>query len=219
MSADLLRSIPLFRGLDTPELDDIFQLAKPKHYRKNTVIITQGDDTDSMYVIVEGRCRVVLNDDEGHEVVLNTIGDGDYFGDLALLDKPPRAASVITVEPTHVLIITQPDFSRLLDEKPQISRNLLTTLARRLRGLAESVGDLALLDVYGRVARFLIKQAEEQPDGELKTERLTQQEIASMVGSSREMVSRILKDLREGNYIDIQDKQIILKQRSLPKHW
>lgn len=219
MAIELLQTIPLFSGLDAEALGEVEQLAKKQSFPKNTTIISQGDDSDSMYVIAHGRCRVIMSDDEGKEVVLDTIGDGDYFGDMALLDKPPRVASVVTVEASEVLVITQPDFSALMEARPKIMRNMLATLIQRQRGMVESVSNLALLDVYGRVARLLLSNAEETSEGEHQTERLTHQEIASMVGSSREMVSRILKDLRLGGYIDVRDKHIVLLRQKLPKRW
>ncbi|MCB1866895.1 MAG: Crp/Fnr family transcriptional regulator [Chromatiales bacterium] len=216
-SGYLLKDVTLFGGLADADLNVIADLAVQRAFPRNAVVISRDDDSDSLYVIVSGRARVLIADDEGREAVLGTLDAGDSFGDLALLDPAPRVATVVTLEPAEMLVITRADFLRWLDARPGIALNLLRTLARRVRALAENVGSLALLDVYGRTARLLLNQAQEE-NGLMITPRLTHQEIASMVGASREMVTRILSDLRAGGYIEVEDKRIIVKER-LPKRW
>lgn len=213
----MLENVPLFDGLSKEELGEIESHGSVKSYRKNAIVINQDDETYSLYVILSGSVKVFISSEDGREAVLNYQGAGDYFGDLALIDKQPRVASVITTEPSTFMIISREDFMACLSRRPEIAINLIKPMTERMRMLARNVSSLALLDVYGRVARTLLDQASEH-DGELATERLTQQEIADMVGASRAMVSRILKDLRAGGYISVDRKRITIHQK-LPSRW
>ena len=214
----MLENIPLFSGLSSTALAEIEQHGTVKLFKKNALIINQDDETYSLYVILSGRVKVFISGENGREAVLNHQSAGDYFGDLALIDKQPRVASVMTTEASRFMIISREDFMACLSKNPEIAINLIKPMTSRLRMLAKNVSNLALLDVYGRVARVLLEQAEEREDGEMITEKLTQQEIADMVGASRAMVSRILKDLKTGGYISVNKKQITIHQK-LPVHW
>lgn len=214
----MLENVPLFSGLSEAALREVEQHSHIRSYRKNTVIINQGDRTDSLYIILSGSVKVYVSGDDGREVVLNHQGPGEYFGDLALIDRNPRVASVITQEAARFMIISREDFMRCLSANPEIALNLIRPLTSRIRTLAENVSSLALLDVYGRVARLLLHDAVETGDGDLVTDKLTQQEIANRVGASRAMISRILKDLKTGGYISVDNKCITIHQK-LPSRW
>jgi CRP/FNR family cyclic AMP-dependent transcriptional regulator len=213
----MLENVELFSGLSKEALQEIERHGSVKSFKKNAVIINQGDETDSLYVILSGSVKVYVSGPDGREAVLNHQGVGEYFGDLALIDKQPRAASVMTTEPSRFMIISRGDFMRCLSKHPEIALNLIKPLTSRIRMLAQNVSNLALLDVYGRVAHTLLQETKEQ-NGVLVTDKLTQQDIADMVGASRAMVSRILKDLRAGGYISIEKKRITIQQR-LPERW
>jgi CRP/FNR family cyclic AMP-dependent transcriptional regulator len=213
----MLDKIPLFSGLPEEALTKIEQHGSIKSYKKNTIVINEGDETDSLYVILSGRVKVFLSGEDGREAVLNHQGPGEYFGEMALIDRQPRAASVMTLEPSRFMIISRGDFMDCLAANPEIAMNLIRPLNSRIRMLAQNVSSLALLDVYGRVARTLLQHAGKE-DGKLITGKLTQQEIADMAGASRAMVSRILTDLRTGGYISIANKRITIHQK-LPSHW
>jgi CRP/FNR family cyclic AMP-dependent transcriptional regulator len=213
----MLENVPLFSGLPKEALTEIEQHGSVKSYKKNVIVINQDDETYSLYVILSGSVKVFVSGEDGREAVLNHQEAGDYFGDLALIDKQPRVASVMTMEPSKFMIISRVDFLTCLSKNPEIAINLIKPMTRRMRMLAKNVSSLALLDVYGRVARILLEQSEEQGDV-LVTEKLTQQEIADMVGASRAMVSRILKDLKEGGYISIEKKRITIHHK-LPSRW
>jgi CRP/FNR family cyclic AMP-dependent transcriptional regulator len=213
----MLENIPLFSGLSKDALAEIEHHGSIKTYKKNTVIISQDDDTNSLYVILSGSVKVYISGDDGREAVLNHQHAGDYFGDLALIDSQPRVASVMTVESSRFMIISRDDFMQCLSKNPEIALNLIKPLTSRIRMLAQNVSSLALLDVYGRVARTLLQEAKEE-GGVLMTDKLTQQEIAGMVGASRAMVSRIMKDLKAGGYISLEKKRITIHQK-LPAHW
>jgi CRP/FNR family cyclic AMP-dependent transcriptional regulator len=213
----MLENVPLFSGLPKEALAEIEQHGSVKSCKKNVIVINQDDETYSLYVILSGSVKVFVSGEDGREAVLNHQEAGDYFGDLALIDKQPRVASVMTTEPSKFMIISREDFLKCLSKNPEIAINLIKPMTSRMRMLAKNVSSLALLDVYGRVARILLEQSEEQGDV-LVTEKLTQQEIADMVGASRAMVSRILKDLKEGGYISIEKKRITIHHK-LPSRW
>lgn len=188
-----------------------------KAYPKNTVIVSEGDRSDNMYVVLMGRVKVYLADEDGKEVQLNVMGPGEYFGEI-ILDEGPRSASVMTLEPSKFSVVSMSQFKVFLASNPDAALELIKSLIHRVRGLTKTVGNLALLDVYGRVAGLLLQLATEQ-DGKLVVEqRLTQQDMASRVGCSREMISRILKDLRQGGYVKMVGDQMIIAKKP-PKAW
>ena len=214
----MLENVPIFAQLDPSDLEEIAHLAVTRAFPKNAVVVTEGDLGNSMYVIAKGRVKVFLTSDEGKEVILNTLGPNGSFGELALLDDEPRSASVMTLEPSSLMIISRPSFERCLAEKPKIAVGLIRALVQRVRGLTENVRDLALSEVYGRVVSLFGKLAADEDGKQVIRQRLTHQEIANMVGASREMISKILKDLAVGGYITI-DSKIITLNKKLPAKW
>ena len=215
---NMLENVPLFSGLSEAALTEIEQHSSVKSFKKNAIVINQDDESYSLYVILSGAVKVFISAEDGREAVLNHQTAGYYFGDLALIDRQPRVASVMTTEPSRFMIISREDFMACLSKNPEIAINLIKPMTSRMRMLARNVSNLALLDVYGRVARVLLEQAEGQEDGEMITPKMTQQEIADMVGASRAMVSRILKDLKAGGYISIDKKRITIHHK-LPSRW
>jgi CRP/FNR family cyclic AMP-dependent transcriptional regulator len=213
----MLERVPLFASLPAADVASVESHSAVRSYRKNTVVVQRGDESASLYVLVEGHARVFLADDHGREVTLNTLGPGDYFGELALLGETARTASVITTEDCRCMVISRAEFLDCLAGQPRIALALIRGLVERVGSLTEQVSKLALRDVYGRVRDTLVEQAREE-GGVLVTPRLTHNDIAQMVGSSREMVSRVLKDLREGGYVSVNDKRIVLHKK-LPERW
>ena len=213
----MLKNIPLFSSLTDSELTAIEKVAVKKTFPKNTILLSEGDSTDALYVICEGKVKVTIDDNEGKELILSILGTGEYFGEMALLDDEPRSASVTTKETTQLLIISKNDFMGFFSSNP-IALNLLKDLIKRLREANKKIESLGLLDVYGRVARILNQFAKSQEGKMVIEEKLTHQEIANMIGSSREMVSIILKELSNGGYITI-DKKLITINKKLPYSW
>lgn len=203
--------------LSDAELKAVGSHGITRSYPKHVIIVSEGDRTDSLYVILEGRVKVYVSDDAGHEVVLLTQGPGEYFGEL-VLDEGPRSASVMTLEPCRFLVVPKADFRDFVRDNPAFALSLIEKLIARVRSLTASVKSLALMDVYGRVARLLLELAEEGDGGLVIPQRLTQQDIASRIGASREMVSRILKDLSTGGYLT-QSRAGIVLHRKPPEHW
>ncbi len=214
----MLKNIPLFSNLAESDLAILSSHAVTKKFAKNTIIINEGDETDSLYIILSGKIKAFLSDEHGKEIILDMAGPGEYFGEVALLDEAPRSASVMTLEPSSFLIISKGDFKNCVAKNPDIAISLIKELTHRIRVLTSSVKGLALRDVYGRVAETLLNLAAEENGTLTISERPTQQELANMVGASREMVSRILKDLTSGGYIEVEDKKIAIR-RKLPSGW
>lgn len=196
----------------------LLESAAIKHYPRQVVMINEGDIASSLYVILSGTVKVFLDDDRGREVIVNTQGPGEFFGELSLLDEAPRSASVMTNEACEFVVISKQAFDRCLLQNPQIALKLIRVLTQRIRRLTENVKDLALLDVYGRVIRTLMKMARDEQGQLIIDQKLTHQDIARMVGSSREMVSRIMKELTAGQYIRHQQGHIVIA-RSFPEFW
>lgn len=186
-------------------------------YPKNTILVHEGDKSDQLYVVLSGKLRVFLSDSEGKEITIDILGPDQYFGEMAL-EGEPRSASVMTTEVSRLSVIERQQFRQFFATNPEAAYWLYIALVRRARNLTRNVGGLALLDVYGRIARLLLDNATEESGFLVVGERITQQEIAKRVGASRETVSRILTDLREGNYITIEDNRIKIQQH-LPKRW
>ncbi|MEM7206183.1 MAG: Crp/Fnr family transcriptional regulator [Pseudomonadota bacterium] len=218
MPADIsLRDIALLRDLDEVNLAALEETAVTRVYKKNVVVVTQGDDTDSLYLIVSGSVRVYVSDDQGREVTLNTLQAGESFGELALLSDQKRSASILTLQESRFLVISKDDFLNCMAQSSHISRQIIRALIQRVLELTDEVSSLALLDVYGRVRRLLLKEAEDRDD-KLYLKRMTHQAIATRVGSSREMVSKILSDLTQGGYISVSKDEICI-ERQLPSGW
>ena len=217
MNYAALKKVSLFEGLEDSALRTIASEAVTKTVSRNVILFNEGDQTDSLYVILSGRVKVYCSDEEGNEIVLSILEPHDYFGELAVIDGEPRSASVMTLEPTRLSIISRDDFLRYLSGEPEIAIRLLKTLVHKLRQDTKNLKSLALMDVYGRVAKLLLELATDQ-DGNLAIDRLTYREIATRVGASREMVGRIFKDLKAGGYITIAGNRIVINE-SLPDKW
>jgi CRP/FNR family transcriptional regulator, cyclic AMP receptor protein len=198
-------------------IDALVALGVIRSYPKNTVLVQEGDRSDQLYVLLAGKLKVFLADDNGKEIVVDVLSPKQCFGEMAL-DGESRSASVMTVEASKLAVIRRDDFKRFLAETPEAAFALIVTLIRRARNLTRTIGNLALLDVYGRVARLLIDNASNESGQLIVTEKMSQQEMAQRIGSSREMVSRILSDLKEGGYLSIESGRIVIKH-NLPKHW
>lgn len=212
-----LKDIPPFRGLREDKLRALAAKAVLQSVPRNVTVIIEGEFTRSLYVILSGKVRVYLNDENGKELVLDVKGPGEYFGEMAL-DEGPRSASVVTIEPCQFAVISMADFRATLIDEPELALQVITHLIQMTRGLNENVRSLALLDVYGRVARMLLDLAVEQGGNHVIPEKLTQQEMANKVGTSREVINRILRDLTTGGYIKVEDKRITIVKRLPSKY-
>ena len=196
---------------------ELAALGRVRSYPRHTVFITEGDSGDSVFVVLSGKVKIFIADNEGHEMILDTQGPGDYVGEMAL-DGKPRSASVMTLEPSTFSVVQREPIREAIRRNPDFALQIISRIIDRARLATSSVKDLALLDVYGRVARLLLNMAVEA-NGKLEIpEKLTQQEIAERVGASRDMVSRIFRDLTAGGYISVESRHITINKKP-PARW
>jgi CRP/FNR family cyclic AMP-dependent transcriptional regulator len=189
-----------------------------RRYRKHTLLIEEGDYGDTLYLILSGRLRSFSVGDKGREITYGVYGPGEYLGEMSL-DGGPRSASVITLEASVCAVLTRSTLERHIAEHPAFAFELIAKVIRRARAATLSAKQLALNDAYGRLVLLLNSLAVGQRDGtRLIEERLTQQEMANRLGCSREMVSRLLKDLLSGGYI-LQRGPLMILPRPLPARW
>lgn len=188
-----------------------------RDFRERTVLVTEGEKSNSLYIILAGRAKAYVSDANGREAVLSIMGPGEYFGEVAF-DDGPRSASVLTLEPCRMIVVPRAEFSRFLESNPVFAQHFINKLIHRIRVLTQSVRSLALMDAYGRVARLLLESSVSKGGEQYVPERLTQAYIASRVGCSREMVSRIFKDLVQRRYVSVESERIVINATP-PDHW
>ncbi len=218
IQADRLKKIQLFEGLSGPILIELISLMKEISCPKNSLVISQGDKNRSLFIVIEGRLKVFAIDDEGNQTIFTFFNSNDYFGELSLLDGEPRSASVSAVEDSKVLKLDQEKLREFIEKYPEVCWPLFKSLTSQIRKMDETICTLTSKDTYGRLIQVIRNESTEQQDGTLMTQKITHQELADMIGSSREMVSRLLKALKQGGYIDIVSKEIIVRKK-LPSHW
>jgi CRP-like cAMP-binding protein len=211
-TADFLATVPLFSGLDRIELQRFAELTREKFYPRGSVILFENDPGDSLFVVRQGRVKVVLIGEDGREVILGVLGVGEHFGELSLIDDRPRSAHVIAMEESNLLVLRRDDFRRRVESSPAVAWSLLTEMSRRLRRADEKIGGLVLLDVPGRIARLLLDLAHEA-GGDTIEKVLTHQTIAQMIGASRETVSRAMKDFQDAKWVSVHRRRITLSDR------
>jgi CRP/FNR family cyclic AMP-dependent transcriptional regulator len=211
-TADFLASVPMFSGLQRDELLKFAELTRERTYPKGSVILFQGDPGDSLYVLRQGRAKVVLIGEDGREVILGVLEPGAHFGELALIDDQPRSAHVIAMEDSQLLILRREDFRRRVEANPSVAWALLIELSRRLRRADQKIGGLVLLDVPGRISRLLLDLSAESGTATIE-KPLTHQTIAQMIGASRETVSRAMKEFQEEGLIRVERRRIAVANR------
>ena len=205
MEYALLKRIPLFSSLSESDLKKLALVANRRYVKAGGVVFYEEDAAEHLFVIEQGEIKVTMLGEGDREVILSLFGAGECFGELALLDESPRSATVVAQEDTTLVVIGRDEFHQFLLQNPPVALHLLKILAQRLRKSTHRIESLVLLDVFGRVARLLLEMAndngEKQPDGALAFGKPTQQDLASMVGASRETVSRVLKELSNAGLI------------------
>jgi CRP/FNR family cyclic AMP-dependent transcriptional regulator len=214
---ETLAATTLFCGLGAEHLEKLVEFAPVRRYKARTVVIEKGDAANALYVILDGRVRIFAQGDEDKEITLNELGAGEYFGELALITDKPRCASAMTTADSRLLAVSKTEFTEFLATMPDAAPRMINHLADKVQELTQDVERLALQDVYGRLVGVLNERAD-LVDGCLITGPITQQELANLVGASREMISRIFKELKSGGYISLEGKRIVLR-RNLPARW
>ena len=212
---EVLRTVPIFSELSDEDITSLAHLALRKRYPKDTVVFFENEEGDFFFTILEGRIKVTILGDDGREVILSVLGPGDFFGEMALLDNEPRSATAIAVEESELLSLHRSDFQSVLNDNKSITSALIRVLSSRLRRANHQISTLALLDVYGRVARVIVDMAREEGkrlrDGRIAFRRATHQEIANRIGTTRETVTRMLKDLERQGLIHVEGKEIVVQ--------
>ncbi len=212
-TADFLLTVPLFKSLGVTEVANFAQLAREKSYPRGSVILFEDDPGDSLFVVREGRVKVVLVAEDGREVILGILGIGEHFGELSLIDDEPRSAHVVAMEDSTLLVLRRDEFRRRVEQNPAVAWALLMGLSRRLRRADEKIGSLVLLDVPGRIARVILDAAAEL-GGDFIDRPLTHQTIAHVIGASRETVSRAMREFVEAGWISTERRRIRITDRS-----
>ena len=209
-----LRRVPLFAGLAESQYDTLAAGSTRRSFPRNRTIVSEGEPSQSLYILLSGRAKVQRSDAEGKEVILAMLGSGEFFGEMSLIDEAPRSASVITVEPCDFISIQKDSFKAMLAQSPDLAMQIMRGLVRRLREADKKIETLALLDVYGRVARVLLDFSEVEGGERVVKAKLPRQEIAKMIGASREMVSRVMKGLETDGYIvSMPQGRLVLREK------
>lgn len=199
-------------------LQALVQLAPIRRYRKGALLIHEGDVGDTLFIVLSGKVKAFSSDDRDREVIYGIYGPGEYLGEMSL-DGGPRSASVITLEPSCCAVVTRATLRGHIAAHPEFAFELLGRVIRRARLATQSMRNMALLDVYGRLTQLLRELAQPLSDGRSQVSpRITHAEMAHRVGCSREMVSRLMKDLERGRYLSVERKAWVI-ERSLPQHW
>ena len=212
---ELIRRVPLFSMLTETQANSVSQAVVKRRFKRGEAIVEQGKKSNALFIILTGRARVVSADGRGREVILANMTPGDYIGEMSLIDNEPHSATVRAEVQTDVLMLGRLEFARCLPENTSMAYAVMKGLVQRLRHADRKIESLALMDVYGRVARALIESSVPNKDGfGLIKDRISRQDLAKMVGASREMVSRVMKDLEERGHIETQDNgSVIVKER------
>ena len=206
----LLQKIPMFAALPEVQLERLARMAVPRKAARHATIVRAGDSTDSLFVIVSGGAKVLNRDEEGREVILTLLGTGECFGEMGMIDGSPRSADVIADENCELLLIAKRDFVAALAENFELCLDIMKSLVLRLREANRKIESLALMDVYGRVAKLLLDFSAVENGRRVIRRKVSKQDMAKMVGASREMVSRVMKDLEGRGYIRVEPGCIVL---------
>ncbi|CAM5791760.1 Crp/Fnr family transcriptional regulator [Ottowia pentelensis] len=205
-SLDLIRRVPLFSMLTEAQAVSVADAVVKRRFKRGEAIVEQGRKCDALFILLNGRARVMTADGRGREVILATLRPGDHIGEMSLIDDQPHSATVRAEVQTDVLVLGRTEFARCLPENSSMAYAIMRALVQRLRHADRKIESLALLDVYGRVARALLEFSVEDGQGErVIREKVSRQDLAKMVGASREMVSRVMKDLEERGFIQARD--------------
>ena len=214
---DLIRRVPLFSMLTNDQAQAIADSVVKRRFRRGEIIVEHGRKTNALFILLNGRARVLTSDSRGREVILAVLQPGDYVGEMSLIDNQPHSATVRAEVQTDMLILGRAEFARCLPENSSLAYAVMRGLVQRLRKADQQIESLALLDVYGRVARTLLEMSEVINEQRIIRNKVSRQDMAKIVGASREMVSRVIKYLEERGVIETQENgSVILKERLQP---
>lgn len=215
---NLLSGVAFFAAFPESEQLRLQQSSARRKFKKNTHLIVAGDDSHAVYVLLTGAASAFTSGEDGSEFIVNSFQPGDCFGELGVLDQSYRTAGVTTTSDSECLVIPRAELLRAIESEPKVANAIISSLIARIRDMTEDVSCLALMDVYSRIVRVIRSESTTNDDGITMTGPMTHQELANRVGASREMVSKILKDLKKGGYINTMDRHIVT-EKSLPEKW
>ncbi len=210
LSLVVLRNVPLFAGLNEAELERLSRVCGRRRAERGEFVVRSGESTDSLYILLTGRAKVTNSDEEGREIILAMLGPGESFGEMGLIDGSPRSADVVALEASELLVLGKDEFQRCMKDNFQVALKLMQVLVRRLREADRKIESLALLDVYGRVARLLLEMSEPEDGKRIVKRKVSKQDMARMIGASREMVSKVVRDLELSGYIAYEGDRIVI---------
>jgi len=211
VSTLLLRNVPLFAMLPEDQLAALTTVVSRKSFERGATIIAAGDVTDALYVVISGRLKVIIGDKAGRQVILAMLSPGEYFGEMVPIADSTRSASVIAVEPGELLVLSKKEFRKYLSDNFEMAMTMLRCAIQRLREADRKIGRLALMDVYGQVAALLLEMSETIEGQLVITKKIVKQNMARIIGCSREMVNRSMKDLQSGGFIEVRDNSMYLR--------
>jgi len=213
-NADLLRRVPLFALLTESQAQQIADTVIKRRFKRGDRIVEQGLKSNALYIILSGRARVLASDARGREVILATLQPGDYIGEMSLIDNEPHSATVRAEVQTDVLMLGRSEFARCMPESSSMAYAVMRVLVQRLRHSVRNIESLALMDVYGRLARVLLENAQRDANGSLVIhDKISRLDLAKMVGASREMVTRVMKDLEQRGFVTVRlDGAMVIKE-------
>ena len=214
---DLIRRVPLFSMLTNDQAQSIADSVVKRRFRRGEIIVEHNKKSNALFILLTGRARVLTSDSRGREVILAVLQPGDYVGEMSLIDNEPHSATVRAEVQTDMLILGRAEFARCLPENSSLSYAIMRGLVTRLRSADRQIESLALLDVYGRVARTLLDMAEDVDGEKIIRRKVSRQDMAKIVGASREMVSRVMKDLEERGVIETLESGAVLLKNRLPE--
>lgn len=215
ISATALRTLPIFQGLDPERLDEVARCATLRRVSRGTAVVQSGEKTDNVYFVLNGSLKVLVCDEDGREVILTILGQGEVFGEMGMLDAAPRSATVTAVASTDLVVIAHADFRQIMASNFDVCLSIMCNMATRLRAADRKIESLALMDVYGRVARLLLDMAEPAEGGRsVVRKKISKQDIARMIGASREMVSRVMKDLQARGLLEETPAGLVVIERA-----
>ena len=215
--SEALKNVDLFNNVSEEELTRLSSIMSEQDVRKDGIVVSRDEVGNSMFLILKGRMKVVIQGDNGREVILTILKAGEFFGEMGLIDDLPRSASVVAAEDAKLLVLHRAQFAEHIAKSPTTALNVMSELSRRLRRADEIISNLALLDVYSRVAHIMIdlakRDGQEVEEGILIREKPTQQDIASMIGTSRETVSRVLSEFQRRGFVEMRGREILLSRK------
>lgn len=217
---DLIRRVSLFSMLTPEQAMALAATVSKKRFKRGQILVEQGKKSDALFIVLTGRTRVLMTDNKGREVILATLKSGDYVGEMSLIDNEPHSASVVADQQVDVLVLGRDSFLRCLGENIEMAHSVMRVLVQRLRKASENISSLALMGVYGRVAKVLLDSALLDADGTLLIrDKVSRQDLAKMVGASREMVSRVMRDFEEQGFIQLLDSGAVrvIERRTHPR--